>query len=72
MTDLRQFVRARGVRQADIAAALNISEGTISKWLTRRHAVPSWALRPLSDLLGVTVEELLPQHTAASESREAA
>ena len=58
--DLKQRVKDRGLKQKGIATDLGVSEGTISKWLNREAVVPTSYLRPLSELLKVPLEELLP------------
>ncbi|HUT57491.1 MAG TPA: helix-turn-helix domain-containing protein [Phycisphaerae bacterium] len=72
--DLRQLgqrVKARreklGLRQADIAAALQISAQAVSKWERGENAPDISVLAELAHLLGVSIEWLLG---ATSPSRE--
>ncbi|MBR0649533.1 helix-turn-helix transcriptional regulator [Roseomonas terrae] len=59
MNGFRQQLRDKGIRQADIAARLGVSEATVSKWLARKQAVPVSAVLPLADILGVEPSKLL-------------
>lgn len=59
--DLKKRAKEIGVKQKDIAAALNVSEGTVSKWLSGEMVVSSYYLRTLADILKVPVDELLPR-----------
>lgn len=67
MNDLRSMIRAKGVRQRDIADALGVSEPTISRWADRRGAIPVGMVLPLAALLDVTAEDVLAVAAAASK-----
>ena len=52
-----------GMTQAELGAALNYSDKTISKW-ERGEAIPdAYVLTQMGELFGVTVDELLSSHT---------
>ena len=51
-----------GMTQAELGAALNYSDKTISKW-ERGEAIPdAYVLRRMADMFGVTVDEILSAH----------
>ncbi len=51
-----------GLTQAELGAMLNYSDKTISKW-ERAEAIPdAFVLRQLSEIFGVTVDNLLTSH----------
>ena len=51
-----------GMTQAELGAMLNYSDKTISKW-ERAEAIPdAFVLRQLSEIFGVTVDNLLTSH----------
>jgi transcriptional regulator with XRE-family HTH domain len=56
---IRQRREARGLKQADLAHALQISAQAVSKWERGENAPDITQLVPLSGLLGVSVEWLL-------------
>lgn len=58
--DLKQRVKERGLKQREIAEELGVSQGTLSKWVNREAVIPTSYLRPLSVLLDVAVDDLLP------------
>ena len=52
-----------GMTQAELGAVLNYSDKTISKW-ERAEAIPdAYVLRQLSEIFGVTVDDLLSSHS---------
>ena len=52
-----------GMTQAELGAALNYSDKTISKW-ERGEAIPdAYVLTQMGELFGVTVDELLSSHS---------
>ncbi len=57
----------RGLKQQDIANALDISPQAVSKWERGGNAPDIWVLEPLAQLLGVTVDWLL---TGSEERRD--
>jgi transcriptional regulator with XRE-family HTH domain len=58
--DLFIAARQKGLRQTDIAKALGVSEGTISKWANGEAHVPPRMIRPLAGVLEVSVDALVP------------
>lgn len=56
---VRAAMRARGVRQVDVALALGLSQPAVSARLNGRTPFTLADLERLADLLGVTVSELL-------------
>lgn len=59
---IRARREARGLKQADIANALQISAQAVSKWERGENAPDISLLAPLSRLLGVSVEWLLGEY----------
>jgi len=58
-----RLARARkraGLSQADLAALLKVSTGTVGGWEVGRHAIESARLKQVARVLQVDVEELLP------------
>jgi len=70
--DLFVSARQKGLRQTDIAKALGVSEGTISKWANGDAHVPPLMIRPLAGLLGVPVDTLVPSLEAPQAERRVA
>jgi transcriptional regulator with XRE-family HTH domain len=62
---LHELVRGRKVKQREIAAALRVSEPTVSKWLSGQQAIPSRTIGPMAALLGVTPDEIVAALPAA-------
>ena len=51
-----------GMTQADLGAALNYSDKSISKW-ERGEAIPdAWVLKQMADIFHVTVDHILSSH----------
>ena len=52
----------RGLTQAELGAMLNYSDKTISKW-ERADAIPdAFVLKQLSEIFGITIDNLLTSH----------
>lgn len=64
---IRRQREKRGLKQQDIANALNVSPQAVSKWERAENAPDIAIIVPLAKLLGVTVEWLL---TAGNEQRD--
>jgi transcriptional regulator with XRE-family HTH domain len=62
--------RERGYTQKELAERLFVSDKTISKWETGVNIPDTALLIPLSNLLGVTVTELLIYRTNYNERYE--
>lgn len=63
--DIRSALRQRGFRQRDLALRLNVTESTVSRWLSWAHgrpggvAIPATALSAISDMTGIVPADLL-------------
>ena len=55
---IQQRLRESGRKQADIARALGVSEGTVSKWVA--GAVPADRLADFAQVTGIPAAELRP------------
>lgn len=68
LKDLGARIRAQrekqGLKQQDVANALNISPQAVSKWERGENAPDIMVLEPLARLLGVTTDWLLSEHEA--------
>ncbi len=51
--------KKKGYTQAELAEKLNVSNKTVSRWETAEGYPDISLLKPLSELLGVTCDELL-------------
>jgi transcriptional regulator with XRE-family HTH domain len=65
---LDEAIRASGIRVHRIAAACDVSEGTLRNWRLGKTAIPSVKLVPLAEVLGVTVAEMMGWDTPADEA----
>jgi len=61
----------RGLKQQDIANALDISPQAVSKWERGENAPDVTVLKPLARLLGVSVDWLLSVHDEPKDTFEA-
>jgi len=59
--------KEKGMTQAELAAALGVTNKAVSKWETGEAMPETSLLLPLSRILGVTVDELLEGKRASSE-----
>lgn len=57
-TWLAEQMAAAGLTQTDIADALGVQQQAVSKWLNNQTKPGSRNLRPLSDILGVALNDL--------------
>ena len=75
LKDLGNRIRAqrekRGLKQQDIANALDISPQAVSKWERGENAPDVTVLSPLARLLGVSVDWLLAAHEEGKDTFEA-
>ena len=75
LRDLAEKIRSqrerRGLRQADIANALNISPQAVSKWERGENAPDIAILGALAKLLGVSTDWLLDTHREGADTFEA-
>lgn len=58
-TSIKRLREGKGLTQADLAALLDVSDKTVSKWETGKGYPDITLLEPLARTLGVTVAELL-------------
>ena len=56
--NLRYFMEARGISQADISRALNVSSATVSDWCNGNKFPRTDSIQQLADLLGVRFSAL--------------
>ena len=56
---IRQLREARGMTQAELAEKIGVSSKTISKWETAKGLPDISLLQPLSQVLGISVMELM-------------
>ena len=56
--NLRYFMEARGITQADICRALDVSSATVSDWCSGKKYPRVDAMQRLADLLGVRFSTL--------------
>ena len=59
MNNIRLARARKNIKQADLACALNVSQGTLSNWERGIHDPDSESLKKLSIILGVTIDFLL-------------
>lgn len=69
---IRERREKLGLKQHDIANALDLSPQAVSKWERGENAPDVTVLKPLARLLGVSVDWLLAVHEEARDTFEAA
>ena len=76
LTELGNKIRAqrekRGLKQQDVANALDVSPQAVSKWERGENAPDITVLKPLARLLGVSTDWLLSVHEEPRDEFEAA
>ena len=60
--NLRYFMEARGITQADICRALDVSSATVSDWCSGKKYPRVDAMQRLADLLGVLFSTLTTEN----------
>ncbi len=70
-TMIKRLREARGLTQQQLAAKLNVSDKTISKWETARGYPDISLIEPLSAALGVSVIELFSGEDVVNRNRMA-
>ena len=72
LDDLARKIRSqrekRGLKQQDIANALNVSPQAVSKWERGENAPDIGVLAPLSRILGVSTDWLLSVHEPGTDA----
>lgn len=56
---IRDYRKARGLSQSDLAARLGKSISTISSYETDAKSIPVDSLIPLAEIFGITIDELI-------------
>ena len=56
---IRDYRKARGLSQSDLAARLGKSTSTISSYETDAKSIPVDSLIPLAEVFGITIDELI-------------
>ncbi len=54
---LKAVIYSAGLRQKDIAERLNVTEGTVSRWVSEKRTPRIKDAKALADLLNMTLEE---------------
>jgi transcriptional regulator with XRE-family HTH domain len=54
---LKAVIKAAGLRQKDVADRLNVTEGTVSRWVSEKRTPRISDAKALADLLNMTLEE---------------
>ncbi len=68
---IKRLREARGLTQARLAQALDVSDKAVSKWETAKGFPDISLLEPLSAALGVSVMELLSGDTVVNQNKSA-
>ena len=58
--NLKAVAVQRNLTGKAIAAAMDVSEFSVSRWLTRKQPIPDVRKRQLAELLGIDITDLLP------------
>lgn len=67
MSNLRLLRDRKGISQIDLAKRINTTQKSISQWENGHTEVPSFFLKPISDILECSFEEILGYPTPAVE-----
>lgn len=59
MRTLQSLLRDRGLRQKELADALDVSEPSVSRWANRDADIPSRYIQPIADFLDVPSTDVL-------------
>lgn len=66
---LAAFRKAAGLSQVQLAESLGIPQRTLSFYEREAEAIPSSLLQPLTEILGVTLEDILGMKNGQSPKR---
>lgn len=69
---LREWLAHRGMRQEDLARAVGVDGGDVSKWVTGRRRYNEDVLEGFARALGITPAELLGTDPRALQAKDAA
>lgn len=56
---LKEILKTKGIKQKWLASKLGVSEVTISNWVTEKSAPSQKSLGKLSELLDISLKELI-------------
>jgi transcriptional regulator with XRE-family HTH domain len=72
MDTLKPLIRAAGETQRTIAIQLNVSEPSMSRWVTREASIPLEYVTQLAEILGTDVGTIVRLGRALPKERESA
>ena len=64
---LKNLREAKGISQKDFAVSLGVTESAVSHWESRRYLPTTDKLKQISEILGVTMDELMAALLAEPE-----
>jgi transcriptional regulator with XRE-family HTH domain len=64
MSNMATLRKARGMTQADLAAAIGVKRSTLAMWETGENMPPTRYLPMIADVLGCSIDELLKYESA--------
>ena len=67
---IRELRRSKGLSQAELGELLHITKKAVSRWETGRGLPDSGLLLPLSNILGVSVDEMLKGEFTISDEMD--
>ena len=70
MDTLKPLIRAAGETQRTIAIQLNVSEPSMSRWVTREVSIPLEYVTQLAEILGADVGTIVRLGLALPKERE--
>ena len=70
MNNLRKLREKKNLSQEALAGLLNISQGTLSHWERGRNDIDLKSLKKISDIFGVTIDEILGNITLNTSAVE--
>ena len=53
---IKILLRARGISQNDLAEAIGVNKGTMSRWITGERQMTVYALKRCADYFGTTMD----------------
>ncbi|MBQ1508524.1 MAG: helix-turn-helix transcriptional regulator [Erysipelotrichaceae bacterium] len=59
MNNISEIRKQKNISQAELAASLGVTQGSVSAWETGRWEPSIDALRQMAILFGVTIDELI-------------
>ncbi len=59
MNNISEIRKQKNISQAELAASLGVTQGSVSAWETGRWEPSIDALRQMAVLFGVTIDELI-------------